>query len=409
MIDKEYKSLWEVLDIIKNAFDDFIWYWTFLVEVEIKKVNKFKQFYYVDLVQIDNWKITESAKSNIFNPHIMTDFLSEAGIENSNNLEWKKVLLTLRPSFHKTYWFSFNIMKIHSEYFIWSLEKSKKESIEKLHQLWIFENNKKTNIWFPTFKVAVITWKDSEWYKDFQTIIDESWYKIECRVYPSLVHWEKAWSEVLKVLKEIDTSNYNLVAIMRWGWWSEGMNWTNDFELNKFVCNLNIPVMSAVWHTVDRSILDLVANYDCKTPSEAATILIDIYRWYDLEIERYTTFINKNIIWYFKEYEIVLSHLNDSIKIWIKWRFKNYKLQIESISKSINLNIWLTFKHIKLQLKSFESIINSNNPSKILNKGYSLVYSTNGKLVTEYEIWEKYLMSSKDYNYKINIEEKEKK
>ncbi len=408
MDNKKYQSLWEVLDMIKDAFDDFISYQTFLVEAEVNKINKYNQFYYIDLVEIKNWKILEMAKSNIFNPNIMTDFLSETNIQTSHELVWKKILLTLRPSFHKRYWFSFNILKIHSDYFLWTLEKSKKENIDKLQKLWIFENNKELSIWYPNFKIAVITWKHSEWFRDFDTIIKESGYNIKYDVFTSLVHWEKASKEVLETLKNIDTSKYNLITIIRgWGW-SEWMNWTNDFELNKYICELDKPVMSAVWHTIDRNIIDMISRYDCKTPSEAASILIWIYENYENDLIRYSESINKSIKTVIKEYSIEIWHIYNNIKTSIKWRLKNYQIKIDSFD-IIYEQIKSHLKNIKTKLNSFESIIRNNNPSNVISKWYNLIYDTKWELQTEYNIWESYLMSSKSYNYKINILDKKDK
>jgi exodeoxyribonuclease VII large subunit len=46
------------------------------------------------------------------------------------------------------------------------------------------------------------------------------------------------------------------------------MYWANDEKLAFKIANFPLPVMSAVGHTVDLSILDIVAKYSAKTPSE---------------------------------------------------------------------------------------------------------------------------------------------
>ncbi len=402
MYSEKYQSLWEVLNIIKNAFDDFISYQTFLVEAEVKKINQYNNFYYIDLVQIKNWKIVEKTSSNIFNPNVMKSFLLETWINNIQDLIWKKLLLTLRPSFHKTYWFSFNILRIHTDYFLWALEKAKKETIQKLQKLAIFEKNKQLNLWYPSFHIAIITWKESEWFRDFDTIIRESWYNITYDVYPSLVHGEKASSEVLNTMKDINFSNYDAFAIMRWWWWSDGMNWTNDFELNKFICELEIPVISAVGHTIDKNIIDMVSRYDCKTPSEAASILIWMYEEFYNQLNDFTNAINKNIINIIKDYTKGLSYIVDNINVNIKTRFKTYLIKIEWYNV-IYEYIKNQFRNIKASLNTFDSIIRHNNPSKIISKGYNLVYDSEGNFKTEYEVWKEYILDSKWYKYNINV------
>jgi hypothetical protein len=120
------------LDIIKSQFDDIIGYHDYLIEAEIKAIKRNRQFYYIDLVETKNGKIIDSTRANIFNPEVMRSFLIEAGISDSQELVGKKLLLNVKPTFHKTYNFSLNILKIHADYFVGALEQKKKENIEEL-------------------------------------------------------------------------------------------------------------------------------------------------------------------------------------------------------------------------------------------------------------------------------------
>jgi hypothetical protein len=73
-------NLSQFLDIIKSQFDDIIGYHTYTIEAEVKSIKQYKNFYYIDLVEIRDGKILESARSNIFNPSVMTSFLREVRI-----------------------------------------------------------------------------------------------------------------------------------------------------------------------------------------------------------------------------------------------------------------------------------------------------------------------------------------
>jgi len=111
-------SLSTFLDIMKSQFDDIIGYHYYLIEAEIKSIKKNRQFYYIDLVETKNGKIIDSTRANIFNSVVMSSFLIEAGISDSQDLVGKKLLLNVKPTFHKTYNFSLNILKIHADYFV---------------------------------------------------------------------------------------------------------------------------------------------------------------------------------------------------------------------------------------------------------------------------------------------------
>lgn len=401
-------KLSEFLDIIKSQFDEIIWYYSYIIEAEIKSIKQNRQFYYMELVEIEEGKIVDVAKANIFNPIVMTTFLREVNIRDIQELVWKKLLLTVRPTFHKTYNFSVNIQYINTDFFIWWLEKKKKETIRELKEREIFYNNKSKSIWSPTFNIAVITWDKSEGFRDFETILKESWYKYNITVFKSLVHWEKASREVFDQLNKIslvkDKYDFNLVAIIRWWGGSDWINWTNDLELCSIVCEYEIPVMTAVWHTVDQSILDMVSCYECKTPSEASKILIDIYDEFNENIASEMEYINNCILDFRDKYAQELKFISKNLPLQISSKIRWYKQRLESfnIDKKIKYNV----KYLNNSLEYLYNNIKSNNPDKILDKWYNLIFDTKWKVIKEYEVWNNYLMKSKNHEYVINIIEK---
>ena len=402
-------KLSQFLDIIKWQFDDIIWYHEYIIEAEVKYIKKVRQFYYIDLVEIEDWKIIDSTRSNIFNWTVMTSFLIEVNISDIGDLVWKKLLLTVRPTFHRTYNFSINILKIHSDYFVWWLEKKKKENIEELKKRWVLYNNKSQEIWYPTFNIAIITWDKSEWFRDFKTILEESGYKYNITIFNSLVHGEKASKEVLKQLinikQEIDSwKEYNLVAIIRWWGWSEWMNWTNDFDLCLEVCNLDVPVMTAVWHTVNKSILDMTSCYDCKTPSEWAQILIDIYNGFDEEVETEYEYITDSIRDFSESYKTELKFIWKSLPLQVSNRIKVYKQKLENFN--IDNKIKYQSKLLWNKLEIIYNNIQSNNPNKILDKWYKLLYDTKWNVINKIKIGNEYILKSKDYAYLIEVKDK---
>lgn len=401
-------KLSEFLDIIKSQFDEIIWYYSYVIQAEVKSIKQNRQFYYMELVEIIDWKIVDVAKANIFNSSVMTSFLREVNIRDIQELVWKKLLLTVRPTFHKTYNFSVNIQYINTDFFIWWLEKKKKETIKELKERAIFYNNKSKSIWTPTFNIAVITWDKSEGYRDFETILKESWYKYNITVFKSLVHWEKASMEVLAQLNKIslvkDKYDFNLVAIIRWWGGSDWINWTNDFELCKLVCEFEIPIMTAVWHTVDQSILDMVSCYECKTPSEASKILIDIYDEFSENLDSDFEYINNCILDFRDKYSQELKFISKNLPLQISNKIRWYKQRLESfnVDKKIKYNV----KYLNNSLEYLYNNIKSNNPDKILDKWYNLIFDSKWKVITEYEVWKNYLMKSKNHEYIIGVIEK---
>jgi len=399
-------SLSTFLDIMKSQFDDIIGYHHYLIEAEIKSIKQNRNFYYIDLVETKNGKIVDSTRSNIFNSVVMTSFLREVGISDIQELVGKKLLLYVKPTFHKTYNFSVNILKIHADYFVWALEQKKKENIAELKKTGLFDNNHSQDIGLPTYNIAVITWDKSEWFRDFETILEESGYNYKITVFKSLVHGERASGEVLKQLEKIHmiSDKFNLVAIIRgWGW-SEGMNWTNDFNLCEQICNFPIPVMSAVGHTVDQSIVDMISKYPCKTPSEGAQILIEIYQEFQDNIDSEFEYINNCVHDFSDKYKQELKFISKNLPLQVTNKIRVYKQNLEtfSIDRKIGYNLRLISNNLEIV---YHNIL-ANNTDKILSKWFNLVYDKQGNVVKDFTVWQEYLMKTKDNEYVIEIKNK---
>ena len=405
-METQKMSLSTFLDIIKSQFDDIIGYHDYLIEVEIKAIKRNRQFYYIDLVETKNGKIIDSTRANIFNSEVMRSFLMQADISDSQELVWKKLLINVRPTFHKTYNFSLNILKIHADYFVGALEQKKKENIEELKKTGLFYNNQAQNIGFPEYNIAVITGDKSEWFRDFETILKQSGFNYKITVFKSLVHGEKASWEVLTQLEKIElqADKFNLVAIMRGGWGSEWMNWANDLKLSVQVCNFPIPVMSAVGHTVDQSILDMVSKYPCKTPSEAAQILIDIYQEFQDNLDSDFEYINNCVQDFSDKYKQELKFISKNLPLQVTNKIRIYKQRLESFS--IDRKISYNLRIISNNLEILHHNILANNPDKILSKWFNLVYDTKGKVAKDFQVWQEYIMKTKDNEYVINIKSK---
>lgn len=90
----------------------------------------------------------------------------------------------------------------------------------------IFHLNTLKDIGEPRYRIAVITGEKSEGFRDFQSILEDSGFLFDLVLFPSLVHGEKARSEVKHQLEKIhalikDGEKFNAVAIIRGGGGSE--------------------------------------------------------------------------------------------------------------------------------------------------------------------------------------------
>jgi len=375
----------DFLSQVKEAFDSFIAYKNFLIEAEIRSIKKVNQFYYFELVELDsNWAIIAKARANLFNKVAMTVFLRKIKLDDYTQLEGKKIVIQGRANFHKDYWFSINIEKFVAEFFIWEQELQKQKTIKKLQDEWIFELNKETDIWNPTFNIAVISSETSEWLRDFKTTLEESDYKFNLNYFYASVHSSNAKSEIIEQLQKIKLNNkdYSIIAIIR-GWWeSSGMYWGNDEALVREICLSDIPVLSWVGHTVDKNIIDEVTKYSAKTPTAAAQILIEEMRLIENKLEYLKEDLDYLFSSFIEEKRDDLENILENINNKFRWNLEKFKFKLDKLNSKINLSL----------------------PENILEKWYSLVFDNNSeKVVKKLKKWEKYVLLDKNGKYEITI------
>ena len=93
-------------------------------------------------------------------------------------------------------------------------------------------------------------------------------------LYPCLVQGAGAPASVLRALDAMEQENLcQAVVIARGGGSSEDLSAFNDEELARRVCRCRVPVVSAVGHEVDFTILDLVADARAATPTAAGELM----------------------------------------------------------------------------------------------------------------------------------------
>ena len=80
---------------------------------------------------------------------------------------------------------------------------------------------------------------------------------------------------IITALKNLSKQGCQAIVITRGGGSLADLRWFDDYILAEFVAKYNIPVISAIGHYDDISILEEISYKNCKTPTDAADFLID--------------------------------------------------------------------------------------------------------------------------------------
>ena len=225
-------------------------------------------------------------------------------------------------------------------------------------------------------KVLILTRDTGSVINDFNHNIEENNSKLQQDLIDVSVQGNNCPSDVIDVLenddKEVDFSKYDMIVIIRGGGSKEELFGFSKPELIETVFKFkDKPILSAIGHKPDVSLLDLVADFSAPTPSLAAQFIIDTNKKFISNMEDKKEDIKKSLIQEFNIYQRSLNKLNESI---IK-----YFYSFDEIKKNIFNNIINFLNRKLLILSKIESNIDLKINTleiqmKLNDKNYVLAY-----------------------------------
>lgn len=136
--------------------------------------------------------------------------------------------------------------------------------------------NKKEIPKFPQ-KIGLITSEESAAIVDFLSVINQKPNDMHIYLSPVKVQGESSALMVKKAIERLDKRNLDLIVITRGGGSSEDLSSFNDSLVIDATFLAKTPIISAIGHKIDQTLLDLVADLSLQTPTEAGSFVIKNY------------------------------------------------------------------------------------------------------------------------------------
>lgn len=261
----------------------------------------------------------------------------------------------------------------------------KKELLkEKLSKEGLFlEEHKKELPKYPE-SIAIITGKNSAAAKDFEFNINRRYPISKVNTYYTLVQGHDAPQEIIKALHEAEKSNPDVIILGRGGGSSDDLIAFDDENLVREVYNCKIPIITAIGHEINLSLCDLVADKHASTPTGAAELAVpnidDVLKNL-FQIGTYSYSLIKNKL---STLESRLSTIK-SKKCFtdIEYVFNDRIIFLKNTKNTINSLIKACLDKNLKRVEILSTKLRLVNPSNILDKGYSLLFTKDGEVVKE--------------------------
>ena len=142
---------------------------------------------------------------------------------------------------------------------------------------WFSPLNKKPIPKYPK-KIGVATSNMGAAVEDIKNIISRRFPICELVIVATVVQGENAKNDIVRSLEFLDGLGVDTIIVGRGGGSLEDLQAFNTIEVAQAVYNCKTPVISAVGHETDTTLIDFVSDLRAPTPSAAAELAVpDIY------------------------------------------------------------------------------------------------------------------------------------
>lgn len=253
---------------------------------------------------------------------------------------------------------------------------------KKLKAEGIFEHKREINIYPDT--IGIITAKDSAAYKDFITEINERYPLVKVYFFNALTQGQESPKSLINALEKAYQYKLDTIIIGRGGGSSTDLDAFNDENLARVAFKSPYPIISAVGHSIDKTIIDYVADKDAITPTAAIQFATanqkNIFEGFNNIKNKLCKLINEKIF-YFKE---VINSLKKRqfFRDPCSFLIEDINL-INEYKKNINNQVKLFLKDKTNFLKVMKEKIQVLNSQNILKRGFALLKNSNGEIIKE--------------------------
>lgn len=220
------------------------------------------------------------------------------------------------------------------------------------------EENKRPINRYPS-KIGIISAPNSAALKDMTYNLHRRYPLADLYIFLATVQGNDAPKSIIEAYKKTLDYNLDTLIIGRGGGSSEDLSAFNDESLIRQLATCPCPIISAVGHEIDTTLIDLLADKRASTPTgacELATVDIE-----DIMLKLASFSLSSK--------EIILKRVNN--------RKDNLDRLNSSLNESLLNNINSLEKLIKIKNEHLESI----NPKNILSRGYTITTDQNNKII----------------------------
>lgn len=220
--------------------------------------------------------------------------------------------------------------------------------------------------------------------RDIQNITMRRNPYVQTILYPALVQGEGAVQSIINGIHALEERKVDVIIVGRGGGSMEDLWAFNEEAVARAVFECSIPVISAVGHETDTTIVDYVADLRAPTPSAAAELAV--YDWRELEqtLLSLELELNRCISSKLERSEERIRQYGHRMKLLSPQNRLSEKRQMSmELEEKLELYLQQKLTGKKHELELYAGMLEGLSPLKKLSQGYSFTVNQEGKGITD--------------------------
>ena len=318
-----------------------------------------------------------------------------------------KVMVKLSANFHEQYGLKAIINDINAEFTLGDMERIRREIIAKLTAEGIIDMNRQLD-WGPApQRIAVISARGAAGYGDFlnQLHNNDHGLKFYTCLFEAVMQGANCVPSVIAALDRIAAVEdmFDCVVIIRGGGSTSDLNSFDNYDLGANIAQFPLPIITGIGHDRDVTIPDMVSKLHVKTPTAAASFLVQCGKAQLDRLSQLTeaiAVISREAIAHSREQlayygnfipltaqklvetsRLKLKNLAQALPLVLNSRLDNERVGLHHKREAMKQAVTSRIDREELRLEALGDKLTLLSPQNTLNRGYSLT-TVNGHVIT---------------------------
>jgi exodeoxyribonuclease VII large subunit len=186
-----------------------------------------------------------------------------------------KILIRVTVSYHELYGFSLVIGDIDPSYTLGEAQRQRQATIARLRAEGVWDMNREVGLPGVIQRVAVISSAGAAGWRDFTQELGRYPWRFEVTLFEAVMQGTATEETVVVALEQIASrmDDFDVVVIIRGGGSTTDLAAFDGYRLCCHIAQFPLPVATGIGHDKDRSVADMVAAVELKTPTAVAVWL----------------------------------------------------------------------------------------------------------------------------------------